>query len=141
MEYNSAISATPSDALRLSITATGNDGSHPLKTDVRLLRHSNLLSTVTAVAIQYTPGTEELNGSTVAPVVGSVLQAKTLCNAGIECTDQFEYQWEISPDGSNWHNVPGATSKTWIMPAQMNGQSLQNMKVRVRVTSDNQEQP
>ncbi|ELE6317852.1 inverse autotransporter beta domain-containing protein [Salmonella enterica] len=141
VEYNSAISSAPSDTLRFSITATGSDGSQPLKSDVQLLRHSNLLSTVTSVAIQYTPGSEELNGSTVAPVVGSVLQTKTLCNAAIECTDQFEYQWEISPDGSNWHNVPGATSKTWIMPAQMNGQSLQNMKVRVRVTSDNQEQP
>ncbi|EKS6154163.1 inverse autotransporter beta domain-containing protein [Salmonella enterica] len=141
VEYNSASSTTKPDGVRFSITATDNDGTHPLKTDVQVLWHSNLLPTVTSVAIQYTPGTEELNGSTVAPVVGSALQARTLCNTGAECTVQFKYQWEISPDGSSWHNVPGATRATWVIPAQLNGQSLQNMRVRVRVTSENQEQP
>ncbi|MCU6274017.1 inverse autotransporter beta domain-containing protein [Morganella morganii] len=130
---------TPVD---LHIIASGPGGIQPVKGTVRMTPEVNLTQKVSAVEVVFIPGTEELNGSTTAPVVGTTLQAKTTCDTDTDCTDQFRYQWEVSPDNRSWYAVPGAMDKQWLMPTVLNGQSLQNRHVRVRVASEiNGEQP
>ncbi|MEG3670213.1 inverse autotransporter beta domain-containing protein [Escherichia fergusonii] len=124
-------------AMELNISATGPGGTHPVNGTIRMTPVMNLTDKVSSVQILFTAGTEELNGSTNAPVVGSTLQAKTTCDTDKDCSSLFRYQWEISPDGNRWYDVPGATGQSWLMPAVMDGHSLQNKQVRVRVVSEN----
>lgn len=102
----------------------------------RLISLALTTQKVSSVEVLFTPGTEVLNGSTTAPVVGTTLQAKTTCEANTDCNGQFTYQWEVSPDSTTWYAVPGATGQSWLMPAVVDGQSLQNRHVRVRVVSE-----
>lgn len=132
-EHNSRVALAPVD---LHITAIGPNGVQPVQGTVRMMPETNLLQKVSTVEVLFTPGTEELNGSTAAPVIGTTLQAKTTCEANSDCTDKFRYQWEVSPNGAAWYAVPGAMDKSWLMPAEMDGQSLQNRLVRVRVVSE-----
>lgn len=131
-----AAGRTPLAPVDLHITATGPDGVHPVQGTVRMTPEIDLTQKVSSVEVLFTPGTEELNGSMTAPVVGTSLQVKTTCEANMDCTDRFRYQWEISPDGVAWFTVPGATDRRWLMPAVLDGQSLQNRQVRVRVVSE-----
>lgn len=132
-EQNSRAALSPVD---LQITASGPGGIQPVKGTVRMTPEINLTHKISAVEVLFTPGTEELNGSTTAPVVGTTLQARTTCEADTDCTDLFRYQWEISPDNRTWYAVPGATDAQWLMPAVLEGKSLQNRHVRVRVVSE-----
>lgn len=132
-EHNPRARLTPID---LNIVATGPNGIQPVKGTVRMTPEINWTQKVTSVEVSFTPGTDELNGSTTAPVVGRTLQAKTTCEANSDCTERFNYQWEISPDGTAWYAVPDATGQNWLMPAVLGGQSLQNKKVRVKVVSE-----
>lgn len=120
----------------LNITATGPNGSHTVTGTVRMTPEIKLINKVSSVAVVFEPGTDELNGSTKAPVVGSTLQAKTLCEATVDCTADFNYQWEVSKDGTYWHSIPGATTATWMMPAMLDNRSMQDLQVRVRVVSE-----
>lgn len=36
----------------------------------------------------------------------------------------------------SWQSVPGATKATWLLPYSLNGESLQNKYIRVRIISD-----
>lgn len=138
-EQSSRAALSPVD---LQITASGPGGIQPVKGTVRMTPEINLTHKISAVEVLFTPGTEELNGSTTAPVVGTTLQARTTCEADTDCTDLFRYQWEISPDNRTWYDIPGATDAQWLMPAVLDGKSLQNRHVRVRVVSEiNGEQP
>ncbi|EAS5578281.1 invasin, partial [Salmonella enterica] len=71
-----------------------------------------------------------------APVVGTEMRARTLCINDTDCTDAFNYQWEISDEMKSWKSVPGATKATWLLPYSLNGESLQNKYIRVRIISD-----
>lgn len=86
--------------------------------------------------VLFTPGTEEANGSVTAPVVGTEMRARTLCINNMDCTDAFNYQWEISDEMKSWKSVPGATKAAWLLPYSLNGESLQNKYIRVRIISD-----
>lgn len=133
---NEHVSRAPLAPVDLHITATGPNGVHPVEGTVRMTPEIDLTQKVSSVEVLFTPGTEELNGSTTAPVVGTTLQAKTTCEANTDCSNQFTYQWEVSPDSTTWYAVPGATGQSWLMPAVLDGQSLQNRHVRVRVVSE-----
>lgn len=80
--------------------------------------------------------TDEATGSVTAPVVGTEMRARTLCINNMDCTDAFNYQWEISDEMKSWKSVPGATKATWLLPYSLNGESLQNKYIRVRIISD-----
>ncbi|MDW2601529.1 inverse autotransporter beta domain-containing protein [Enterobacter hormaechei] len=124
-------------SLQLNIHATGPDGKQDVKgTVIMNTSVPGLAEKISTVEVLFTPGTDELNGSVTSPVVGSVMNAKTTCIDGNVCTDKFNYQWEISSDNSKWEIVPEATQSTWKMPLELNGKSLQNHYVRVRVISE-----
>lgn len=80
--------------------------------------------------------TDEATGRVTAPVVGTEMRARTLCINNMDCTDAFNYQWEISDEMKSWKSVPGATKATWLLPYSLNGESLQNKYIRVRIISD-----
>ncbi|MLR41747.1 invasin, partial [Salmonella enterica subsp. enterica] len=84
-------------SLKLHIEASGPDDKHPVKGTVLLQAQSDSIAQkVTSVEVLFTPGTEEANGSVTAPVVGTEMRARTLCVNNTDCTDAFNYQWEIS---------------------------------------------
>ncbi len=113
------------------------DDKHPVKGTVLLQAQSDSIAQkVTSVEVLFTPGTEEANGSVTAPVVGTEMRARTLCVNNTDCTDAFNYQWEISDEMKSWQSVPGATKATWLLPYSLNGESLQNKYIRVRIISD-----
>lgn len=117
--------------------ASGPDDKHPVKGTVLLQAQSDSIAQkVTSVEVLFTPGTEEANGSVTAPVVGTEMRARTLCINNTDCTDAFNYQWEISDEMKSWQSVPGATKATWLIPYSLNGESLQNKYIRVRIISD-----
>ncbi|EJK2667129.1 inverse autotransporter beta domain-containing protein [Salmonella enterica] len=124
-------------SLKLHIEASGPDDKHPVKGTVLLQAQSDSIAQkVTSVEVLFTPGTEEANGSVTAPVVGTEMRARTLCVNNTDCTDAFNYQWEISDEMKSWQSVPGATKATWLLPYSLNGESLQNKYIRVRIISD-----
>lgn len=124
-------------SLKLHIEASGPDDKHPVKGTVLLQAQSDSIAQkVTSVEVLFTPGTEEANGSVTAPVVGTEMRARTLCINNTDCTDAFNYQWEISDEMKSWQSVPGATKATWLIPYSLNGESLQNKYIRVRIISD-----
>lgn len=124
-------------SLKLHIEASGPDDKHPVKGTVLLQAQSDSIAQkVTSVEVLFTPGTEEANGSVTAPVVGTEMRARTLCVNNTDCTDAFNYQWEISEEMKSWQSVPGATKATWLIPYSLNGESLQNKYIRVRIISD-----
>ncbi|VEB59071.1 invasin [Salmonella enterica subsp. enterica] len=43
---------------------------------------------------------------------------------------------KISDEMKSWQSVPGATKATWLLPYSLNGESLQNKYIRVRIISD-----
>lgn len=49
------------------------------------------------------------------------MRARTLCVNNTDCTDAFNYQWEISDEMKSWQSVPGATKATWLLPYSLNG--------------------
>ncbi|MFM7945676.1 inverse autotransporter beta domain-containing protein [Hafnia paralvei] len=120
----------------LHISASGPNGIHPISGTIRMTPEVDLIKKINMLEVLFTPGTDELNGSTVAPVVGSELQARATCEDNIDCTSIFTYQWEISADGQRWDSILGANKAKWVMPPMLNGQSLQNKKVRVKVTAE-----
>lgn len=124
-------------SLQFKIQATGPDGKQNVQGTVLMKTSGTSLSEkISSIDVIFTPGTDELNGSVTAPVVGTVLKAKTMCTAEKDCTANFNYQWEISSDEKTWESVPGATDSKWKMPYEMNGESLQNRYVRVRIISE-----
>lgn len=124
-------------SLKLHIEASGPDDKHPVKGTVLLqAQPDSIAQKVTSVEVLFTPGTEEANGSVTAPVVGTEMRARTLCVNNTDCTDAFNYQWEISDEMKSWQSVPGATKATWLIPYSLNGESLQNKYIRVRIISD-----
>lgn len=124
-------------SLKLHIEASGPDDKHPVKGTVLLqAQPDSIAQKVTSVEVLFTPGTEEANGSVTAPVVGTEMRARTLCVNNTDCTDAFNYQWEISDEMKSWQSVPGATKATWLLPYSLNGESLQNKYIRVRIISD-----
>ncbi|ENF7679045.1 inverse autotransporter beta domain-containing protein [Salmonella enterica] len=124
-------------SLKLHIAASGPDEKHPVKGVVLLQAQSgSIAQKVTSVEVLFTPGTDEVNGNITAPVVGTEMRARTLCINDTDCTDAFNYQWEISDEMKSWKSVPGATKATWLLPYSLNGESLQNKYIRVRIISD-----
>lgn len=114
------------------IIAQGPGESSPITVDVEFLHRSGSpLDNITRLSVDYTPGTEVLNGSTVAPVVGSTLSARAECGPQ-DCSADYQYIWQISADNANWTDIPGITSAQWQMPAMLNGKSLQGHHVRVQ---------
>lgn len=89
------------------------------------------LDNISKLSIDYTPGTEELNGSSIAPVVGTILSAKAECGSQ-DCSADYQYTWQISADNKNWTDVPNVSARQWQMPAILNGRSLQGHHVRVK---------
>lgn len=122
--------------IELRISATGPNGIQPVKGTIKMTPETQLTQQIDKVELEFTPGTDELNGSTIAPVVGTELRAKTTCEKIQNCTDLFTYKWEVSADGQRWHTIPGATQSRWIMPPELDGQSLQNRQVRVSVVNE-----
>lgn len=120
----------------LDISAAGRNGQDNVTTSVIITRKKTGISQVTHLGIDYTPGTILLNGSTEAPVIGSVLKARPVCEVEKECQTDFIYQWEFSVDGLQWTSVKGATGNSWKLPATYAGQSLQNKQIRVRITAE-----
>ncbi|MGL4183157.1 inverse autotransporter beta domain-containing protein [Enterobacter ludwigii] len=130
-------SGNKSESLRFNIQATGPDGKQSVDGTVFMkTTGASLSEKISSIDVIFTPGTIELNGSVTAPVVGTVLRAKTMCTNEKDCTSDFNYQWEISSDTKIWEGVPGATDAVWKMPYMLNGESLQNRYVRVRVISE-----
>ncbi|EIP0297781.1 inverse autotransporter beta domain-containing protein [Salmonella enterica] len=125
--------------LVFSINAVGPDGKHPVKGTVKLKNTSeDFTQNISSVRVIYTPGNNEQNGSDLAPVVGTVIRAETLCTDNVDCTERYNYQWEISADNKIWHGIPGATQSTWKIPYEMNGNSFQNRFIRVKIVSEKQ---
>lgn len=63
------------------------------------------------------------------------MRARTLCVNNTDCTDAFNYQWEISDEMKSWKSVPGR-QRPPLIPYSLNGESLQNKYIRVRIISD-----
>ncbi|MBA2136225.1 hypothetical protein FE276_10855 [Salmonella bongori serovar 66:z39:-] len=100
-------------SLKLYIEASGPDDKHPVKGAILLQTPSGAIAQkISSVEVLFTPGTEEANGSVTAPVVGAEMRARTLCVNNTDCTDAFNYQWEISDEMKSWKSVPGATKAT-----------------------------
>lgn len=130
IKYKDIIKANGAEDIVVSINATGPAGLHKSMAKIKTKAVKDKLSKITSIAIDYPAGTVEENGSVDAPVVGTTLSARTVCETNQDCTTEFNYQWEVS-DGSNWHVVSGVNTSTWSVPAEINGVSLQNRKVRV----------
>lgn len=132
IKYKDIYSANGSEDIAVSINALGPEGLHTSMAKIKTKAIKDKLSNISSVTIDYPAGTLEENGSVDAPVVGTTLSARTLCETNQDCTAEFNYQWEVS-DGSNWHVVSGVNTSTWAVPVEINGVSLQNRKVRVSV--------
>ncbi|TBM09719.1 invasin [Hafnia paralvei] len=130
-----AQSPAAASPIELRISATGPNGIQPVKGTIKMTPETQLTQQIDKVELEFTPGTDELNGSTIAPVVGTELRAKTTCEKIQNCTDLFTYKWEVSADGQRWHAIPGATQSRWVMPPELDGQSLQHRQVRVSVVN------
>ena len=114
------------------LTVHGPGESTPTTVDIEFVRKTGTtLDNISKLSVNYTPGTEVLNGSSVAPVVGSTLSAKAECGPQ-DCSADYRYTWQISSDNANWMDVPNVTTGQWQMPAMLNGQSLQGYHVRVK---------
>lgn len=122
--------------LTLEINAAGKDGRDAVTASVIVAQKDFSISQVERLLIDYTPGTVALNGSAIAPVVGSVLRARPVCKDDKTCQTDFVYQWEFSVDGSKWVSVKDATDISWQLPATYAGESLQNKFIRVRVMAE-----
>jgi hypothetical protein len=62
------------------------------------------------VAIPLTPGT--IDSSLLVQLIGyQAVPATITCSVdmGGSCSPAYSYQWQQSPDGSSWTNIPGAT--------------------------------
>ncbi|EAN2572371.1 invasin [Salmonella enterica] len=114
------------------ITAYGPGETAAASAKIGFVRKTGTaLDNISKLSVNYTAGTEELNGSTVAPVVGSTLTAKAECGPQ-DCSANYQYIWQISADNKNWTDVPNVTTGQWQMPAVLNGRSLQGHHVRVK---------
>ena len=131
----SDVSSAAPEMISLHIDAVGSDGYSPVTGRVMLRNKSDALAHVQHLTVQFTPGTVEHNGSTDAPVIGSILKARTECDKGSDCTQSFVYQWAFSADGTQWTAVEGASEAEWILPAVYRGESLQNKRIRVKIVS------
>lgn len=128
------------ELLTFTVSAAGPDGKHPVKGKVQLkAMQENFTQNIASVKIIYTPGTDEHNGSELAPVVGTVMRAKTLCTDNLDCTDKYIYQWEVSADKKHWSTVPQITGPVWNMPYELNGETLQGRYSRVRIIAEAQD--
>ncbi|EHF1242555.1 invasin [Salmonella enterica] len=130
IKYKDSTRANGTEDIAVSIHATGLDGLHKSIAKVKTKAIKDKLSNISSITIDYPAGTLEENGSVDAPVVGTTLSARTVCETNQDCTADFNYQWEVS-DGSGWHVVSGVNTSTWSVPMEINGVSLQNRKVRV----------
>ncbi|EAA2307191.1 invasin [Salmonella enterica] len=130
IKYRDISRVNGSEEIAVSINATGPAGIHKPVAKIKTKAIKDKLSKITSIAIDYPAGTIEENGSIDAPVVGTTLTARTMCETNQDCTTDFNYRWEVS-DGENWHVVSGITTSTWSVPFEINGVSLQNRKVRV----------
>ncbi len=63
------------------------------------------------------------------------MRARTLCVNNTDCTDAFNYQWEIS-DEMKSGNPYRVRQRPPLIPYSLNGESLQNKYIRVRIISD-----
>ncbi|MBC6503494.1 invasin [Citrobacter freundii] len=114
------------------VTAYGPGETVPASVEIRFVRKTGTaLDNISRLSVNYTPGTEVLNGSTVAPVVGTTLSAKAECGPQ-DCSADYQYTWQISTDNKTWTDVPNVTAGQWQMPATLNGRSLQGHHVRVK---------
>lgn len=64
------------------------------------------------------------------------MRARTLCVNNTDCTDAFNYQWEISDEMKSTAIRTGCDKGLWLIPYSLNGESLQNKYIRVRIISD-----
>lgn len=116
------------------VIAFGPGETVPASAQIGFVRKTGTaLDNISNLSVHYTPGTEELNGSTVAPVVGTTLSAKAECGPQ-DCSADYQYTWQISTDNKNWTDVPNVTAGQWQMPAILNGKSLQGHHVRVKAS-------
>lgn len=114
------------------VTAYGPGETVPASAEIGFVRKTGTaLDNISRLSVNYTPGTEALNGSTVAPVVGTTLSAKAECGPQ-DCSADYQYTWQISTDNKIWTDVPNVTAGQWQMPATLNGRSLQGHHVRVK---------
>jgi len=114
------------------ITAIGPGENVPSEVAVQLsTQQGSSLDSISQLNIAYVTGTDELNGSDVAPVVGTTLTAKAECGTN-DCSADYGFTWQISADGNVWEDVENENGYQWQMPAVLNGKSLQNHRVRVK---------
>lgn len=114
------------------ISAIGPGEDVPSEATVQLSTQAgSSLDSISQLNINYVAGTLELNGSNVAPVVGTTLSAKAECGPK-DCSTDYGYTWQISADGTTWEDVDNESGHQWQMPAVLNGKSLQNHRVRVK---------
>lgn len=114
------------------VTAYGAGVPVAASAEVQFMKQStSALDEITRLSVDYTPGNDQLNGSTVAPVVGSTLSAIAECGPQ-DCTDNYQYTWQVSADNVNWTDIPDVTTRQLQLPAILNGKSLQGYHVRVK---------
>ncbi|EIP0297680.1 inverse autotransporter beta domain-containing protein [Salmonella enterica] len=117
-----------------NILAWGPNEKTPATAKVALnIQAGTGVNNITQLSIDYTAGSEILNGSTTSPVVGTELKARAECGPQ-DCTADWQYIWQVSADGVSWEDIPDVRADIWKMPAVLNGKSLQNHHVRVKAS-------
>lgn len=64
------------------------------------------------------------------------MRARTLCVNNTDCTDAFNYQWEISDEMKSTAIRTGGYKSHGFFLIVLMGESLQNKYIRVRIISD-----
>ena len=92
--------------------------------------------TITQTSVATAPVTDAIPVNTAVPVInGTIQRGFTLTSAvgtwaGIG--NSYAYQWQRSPDGATWTNIPAATTATYVV-----SQGDESDRLRVMVTATN----
>ena len=120
------------------ITSTASDGSLTFVfTSDGITNRAGWDATVSCFVPPPCAGTPVAGAATTFPSTGSAGTNFTLNATGVSANSGLIYQWQTSPDATNWTNVPGATTLPSTIPAPGVSGVISTTYYRLMVTCTN----